>query len=166
MILTNIAPCHDQVSVDVGRRVARYSFWLTPTRPNAPSRLMLLERTRTRFISMTTRTVSVEALELRIDSVVRFNSHPLDHESAPPHVTQNDIGLENLTVIRCADSPNCNCGLTVAENPAQVHPEFSRDGLPWLNRNRFLQREASIVIVEFELVLAMMNGSISSGTRT
>jgi hypothetical protein len=50
----------------------------------------------------------------------------------------------------------------VAENPAQVHPEFSRDGLPWLNRNRFLQREASIVIVEFELVLAMMNGSIST----
>ena len=69
---------------------------------------MLLERTRTRFISMTSRTVSVEALELRIDSVVRFNSHPLDHESASPHVTQNDIGLEYLTVIRCAGSPNCN----------------------------------------------------------
>ena len=44
----------------------------------------------------------------------------------------------------------------------KFHPEFSRDGLPWLNRNRFLQREASIVIVEFELVLAMMNGSIST----
>ena len=75
--------------------------------------------------------------------------------------------MSGWRILRLSDAPAAQnaiteCGLTVAEDPAQVRPESSREGLPWLNRNRFLQREASIVIVEFELVLAMMNGSISA----
>ena len=74
------------------------------------------------------------------------------------------VGLENLTVIRCAGGPECNCrvwpcgGRGSGPGPSRIFAQ----GLPWLHRNRFLQREASIVIVEFELVLAMMNSSISA----
>jgi hypothetical protein len=95
MKVTNIAPCHDQVSVDSGRRAARYSFLANA---DSSKRAVSLDASRENEDAVHLNgqdpdiwTPSVEARELCIDSVALFNSPLLDRESSSPQVTQNDV---------------------------------------------------------------------------
>jgi hypothetical protein len=93
--VTNIAPYHDQGSVDSGRRAARYSFLANA---DSSKRAVSLDASRENEDAVHLNgqdpdiwTPSVKARELRIDSVALFNSPLLDRESSSPQVTQNDV---------------------------------------------------------------------------